>query len=86
MQLAHAAPSKLPVLSRYGLAVALVTMALLLSLVLRIPFGNPFWFLFSVAVIATTWFAGRGPGWVAVGLSTLAVLLFRSSRICRKSL
>jgi C4-dicarboxylate-specific signal transduction histidine kinase len=76
MQSAHAAQSKLPVLLRYGLAVALVATALLLSLVLRVPFGNPFWFFFSVAVIATTWFAGRGPGWVAVFLSSLAVLYY----------
>jgi K+-sensing histidine kinase KdpD len=76
MQSANAAPSKLPVPARYGLAIALVAMALILSLVLRVPFGNPFWFFFSVAVIATTWTAGRGPGWVAVGLSTLAVLYY----------
>jgi C4-dicarboxylate-specific signal transduction histidine kinase len=76
MQTAHAAPPKLPLLARYGLAIAFVAMALLLSLVLRIPFGNPFWFFFSVAVIASTWIAGRGPGWVAVGLSTLAVLYY----------
>jgi C4-dicarboxylate-specific signal transduction histidine kinase len=43
---------------------------------LRVPFGNPFWFFFSVAVIASTWFAGRGPGWIAVGLSTAAALYF----------
>jgi C4-dicarboxylate-specific signal transduction histidine kinase len=62
--------------ARYGLAIALVSAALILSLVLRVPFGNPFWFFFSVAVIVTTWFAGRGPGWVAVGLSTLAALYY----------
>jgi hypothetical protein len=28
---------------------------------------------FPVAVVASTWFGGSGPGWVAVGLSTLAV-------------
>ena len=61
---------------RYGLAVALVSMALFLSLVLRVPFGNPFWFFFPVAVIASTWFGGRGPGWVAVILSSLAVLYY----------
>jgi C4-dicarboxylate-specific signal transduction histidine kinase len=60
----------------YGLAIALVSVALILSLVLRVPFGNPFWFFFSVAVIASTWFGGRGPGWVAVGLSTVAVLYY----------
>lgn len=76
MQATHAAPSKLPALSRYGFAIALVSTALFLSLVLQVPFGNPFWFFFPVAVIASTWFGGRGPGWVAVGFSTLAVLYF----------
>jgi C4-dicarboxylate-specific signal transduction histidine kinase len=76
MQTAHAARSKLHFLSRYGLAIALVATALLLSLALRVPFGNPFWFFFSVAVIAATWFAGKGPGWVAVGLSSVAVLYY----------
>ncbi len=76
MQIAHAAQPKLPVLLRYGLAIALVAIALLLSLVLRVPFGNPFWFFFPVAVIGSTWFGGRGPGWLAVGLSTLVVLYY----------
>jgi|GEM_PF-1652093 hypothetical protein len=31
----------------------------------KVPFG-PFWLFFPVAVIASTWFGGGGPGWVAV--------------------
>jgi len=76
MHTAEAAPSKPRRLLRYGLAIAFVAIALFLSLVLRVPFGNPFWFFFPVAVIAGTWFGGRGPGWTAVGLSTLAVLYY----------
>ena len=76
MQATHAVPSKLRELSRYGFAIALVAAALFLSLVLQVPFGNPFWFFFAIAVIASTWFGGRGPGWVAVGLSTLVVLYY----------
>src|SRR3984957_10710908 len=76
MQATHPAPSKLQPLLRYALAVAFVSAALLFSLVLEVPFGNPFWFFFPVAVIASTWFGGRGPGWVAVILSSLAVLYF----------
>lgn len=76
MRTARAAQSKLPALLRYGLSIALVATALGLSLALRVPFGNPFWFFFSVAVIVTTWYAGKGPGWVAVGLSTLAALYY----------
>jgi C4-dicarboxylate-specific signal transduction histidine kinase len=76
MATAYAARFKSRSLWSYGLAIAFVSVALILSLVLRVPFGNPFWFFFSVAVIATTWFGGRGPGWVAVSLSTLAVLYY----------
>jgi C4-dicarboxylate-specific signal transduction histidine kinase len=76
MQAIQAPPSKLRVLWRYGLAIVLVGVALLLSLALNVSFGSPFWFFFSVAVILTTWFGGSGPGWVAVSLSTLMVLYF----------
>ena len=63
-------------LSRYGLAIALSAIALALSLALQVRFGNPFWFFFAIAVIVTTWIGGRGPGWVAVVLSTVVVLYF----------
>jgi len=63
-------------LSRYGLAIIFVSAALVLSLVLEVPFGNPFWFFFPVAVIASTWFGGRRSGWLAVGLSTAVVLYY----------
>jgi C4-dicarboxylate-specific signal transduction histidine kinase len=76
MEATHAAPSNLGTLSRYALAIALVSIALWLSLVLQAPFGNPFWFFFAIAVIASTWFGGRSPGWVAVGISCLATLYF----------
>ena len=56
--------------------MALVGAASLLSLLLQASFGSPFWFFFPVAVIASTWFFGRGPGWIAVLFSTLAVLYF----------
>jgi C4-dicarboxylate-specific signal transduction histidine kinase len=76
MQAGSTAPTAMRRELRYGLAIALVAAALLLSLLLRVPFGNPFWFFFPVAVIGGTWFGGRGPGWVAVGLSTVAVLYY----------
>ncbi len=76
MRAAHATPSYLRELSRYALAIVMVSAALLLSLALQVPFGNPFWLFFPVAVIGSTWFGGRGPGWFAVGLSTLAVLYY----------
>src|ERR1700683_2129123 len=76
MQTTHAELRKFGALSRYAFAIGLVSVALFLSLVLQVPFGNPFWLFFPVAVIASTWFGGRGPGWLAVGLSTLAVLYY----------
>jgi C4-dicarboxylate-specific signal transduction histidine kinase len=76
MQSIHALPAKSPALLRYAFAIALVSIALLLSLALQVRFGNPFWFFFAIAVIAATWFGGRGPGWVAVGISTVVVLYF----------
>src|ERR1700683_3946767 len=76
MQTTHAELRKFGALSRYAFAIGLVSVALFLSLVLQVPFGNPFWLFFPVAVIASAWFGGRGPGWVAVGLSTVAVLYY----------
>jgi C4-dicarboxylate-specific signal transduction histidine kinase len=76
MQATPAAPSKLHPMSSYGLALTFVFLALLLSYVLDVSFGNPFWFFFPIAVIAATWFGGNGPGWLAVGLSALLVLYY----------
>jgi C4-dicarboxylate-specific signal transduction histidine kinase len=73
MQATPAAPARLPAAVRYIFAIAFVSAALGLSLVLEVPFGNPFWFFFPVAVIVSTWFCGRGPGWLSVVLSALAV-------------
>lgn len=56
----------------YAAAIACVSVAMWLSLLLQVPFGNPSWFLFPAAVLAATWLGGRGPGWLAVIASTLA--------------
>jgi C4-dicarboxylate-specific signal transduction histidine kinase len=69
-------PSKLGELSGYAVAIALTSIALFLSLTLQEPFGNPFWLFFSAAVIASTWFGGKGPGWLAVLYSSVAALYF----------
>src|ERR1700689_3912248 len=76
MQTTHAELRKFGALSRYAFAIGLVSVALFLSLVLQVPFGNPLWLFFPVAVIASTWFGGRGPGWFAVALSSLAGLYY----------
>jgi C4-dicarboxylate-specific signal transduction histidine kinase len=72
----HATSSNLRSLWRYGLALSFVAAALVLSLLLEVPFGNPFWFFFPVAVIASTWLGGRKAGWLSVGLSGLVVLYY----------
>jgi C4-dicarboxylate-specific signal transduction histidine kinase len=61
---------------RYFFAIVLVVAALLLSVALQKPFGNPSWFLFPAAILATTWLFGAGPGWFAVCISTLVVQYF----------
>ncbi|MEI9978593.1 MAG: ATP-binding protein [Edaphobacter sp.] len=71
----HSAPS-LPLVYSYGLAVVFVALALLTSLALEHSFGNPFWFIFSVAVILSTWFGRSGAGWFAVVCSGLSVVYF----------
>jgi C4-dicarboxylate-specific signal transduction histidine kinase len=71
-----AAPSKLRVVSLYIFAIVLVLTATFLSIVLQVRLGNPFWLFLPVAVITSTWYCGKGPGWLAVGLSTLSVLYF----------
>ncbi len=71
----NSAPS-LPLVYSYGLAIAFVSLALLTSLALQHSFGNPFWFIFSVAVILSTWFGRWGAGWFAVVCSGLAVMYF----------
>jgi len=76
MRTSYTKPQQFGPLLRYAFAIAFVAAALFLSLVLQPSFGNPFWLLFPVAVIASTWFGGRGPGWLAVGVSTLVVLYY----------
>jgi C4-dicarboxylate-specific signal transduction histidine kinase len=70
------APTKAHLLLRYLTAIALVALALCLSLAVRVPFNDPFWFVFAIAVISSTWICGKGPGWLAVGLSCITALYF----------
>lgn len=63
-------------LVRYGFAVVLVSIALCLSVVLQNVSWNRFWFLFLAAVMASAWYGGRGPGWLAVILSSVSVEYF----------
>jgi hypothetical protein len=63
-----------PLVYSYGLAIVFVALALLTSLALQHSFGNPFWFIFSVAVILSTWF-----GRIRWGDSHKPVLTWASS-------
>ena len=71
----HIAPRReLPVLLRYGVAVASVTVAVIGTLPLGPnAFVGPFFFL---AVILSAWFGGGRPGLVATVLATLAQAYF----------
>jgi C4-dicarboxylate-specific signal transduction histidine kinase len=60
----------------YLAGAGLVLLALWISLLLQTAFGNPFWFFFAIAVILTTWFLGKGPGWMAAALSSAVVLYY----------
>ncbi len=76
MGIRRSMPSTLAVLSGYGLAIALVALALFASLALQASYGNPFWFFFSGAVVLSTWFGRAGAGWLAVVCSALAVMYY----------
>ena len=60
----------------YPAAIVLVLLALWMSVLLQASFGNPFWFFFAIAVILSTWAFGKGPGWLAVAVSSAAVLYY----------
>ena len=57
----------------YGLAVALVAVALGLTLLLQNVVSTAGYFLFYAAVVTSAWFGGKWSGWLAVILSTLVV-------------
>jgi C4-dicarboxylate-specific signal transduction histidine kinase len=76
MLIGRSVTQPLQIAGRYAAPILFVLTALFLSLALRASFGNPAWFFFPAAVVAATWIAGRGPGWVAVIASTLVVQYF----------
>src|SRR5271167_1037927 len=57
----------------YGSAVLFVCTAIVMTSLLQRVFAVPFWFSFLGAVMASAWFGGKGPGWLAVVLSAIAV-------------
>lgn len=65
-----------PAIFNYGLAVALVASALGLTLLLQNVVSTAGFLFFYTAVVASSWFAGRWAGGLAVLLSALAVEYF----------
>ena len=61
---------------RYGIALLFVAVAFLSTFLLQRFFPYPFLFLFFVAVMASAWFGGTKPGFLAVLVSTLLVDYF----------
>jgi signal transduction histidine kinase len=61
---------------RFGLAVALVAIALGLTSLLQSAVSTAGYLFFYIAVVVATWFAGRWPGALAVVLSALAVAYY----------
>lgn len=57
----------------YGSAVLFVGTAIVITSLLQRVFAVPFWFSFLGAVMASAWFGGKGPGWLSVVLSAIAV-------------
>ncbi len=63
-------------LVRYGLTLSLVAIALGLTLTLNNIVSKAGYIFFYAAVLLASWFGGKGPGGLAVILSTLAVAYF----------
>jgi K+-sensing histidine kinase KdpD len=64
------------VIRRYGIALLFVAIAFVSTLLLQRFFPYPFLFVFFAAVMASAWFGGSKPGFLAVLASTLLVDYF----------
>lgn len=73
-----AGPGELQMIAirRYGIAVLFVSIAFISTLLLQRFFPYPFVFVFFAAVMASAWFGGSKPGFLAVLISTLLVDYF----------
>ncbi|MCU1267854.1 MAG: domain S-box-containing protein [Acidobacteria bacterium] len=73
-----------PAILRYAVAVVSVSVALLITLWLRMELGQqatPIVALFLCAVILSGWFAGIGPGLLTIALSLLAIKYYFAAPI-----
>jgi C4-dicarboxylate-specific signal transduction histidine kinase len=69
-------PRRSSLVLRCGMAVVLVAAALGLTSVLQSVVSTAGFLFFYIAVVASAWFGGRWPGWLAVILSALSVEYF----------
>jgi C4-dicarboxylate-specific signal transduction histidine kinase len=69
-------PRRPSLVLRCGMAVVLVAAALGLTSALQSVVSTAGFLFFYIAVVASAWFGGRWPGWLAVILSALAVEYF----------
>ena len=82
MSLLHLGPGQQPAarlrtVYRYSVPfVAVATATVATSLLDIVEPESPYLFLFFVAIVASAWFAGAGPGWLSVLFSILAVDYF----------
>ena len=73
----RSAPS---IVAGYGLAIASIAAALILTFFIRQASGNPTFFLFYIAIFISVWFVGRGPGWLATAVAIIVLhSLFRDT-------
>ena len=61
---------------RFSLAIALVGTALAVTLLLQSVVSTAGFLFFYIAVVASAWFGGYWPGWLAVALSAVTVEYF----------
>src|SRR5262245_23899597 len=63
-------------LLRYGAAICMVAIGLILTLAIRVALPQTRYLLFYLAVTLSTWFWGLGPGLVATFLTIVGVNYF----------
>ena len=59
---------------RYGAALGLPLAAVVLRSVLPFPEGAGIYQLPLAAVVFSAWYGGRGPGWLASGVSVIGAM------------
>jgi PAS domain-containing protein len=70
----YSSRKKRDVLKRYGIALTLAALALLITLALRIRIGGAFYQLSFAAVVLSAFVGGRGPGLFALLICAAGVL------------